>query len=173
MGPRAGLSTVLLLGSVVLLIAIAVGNGMGSRVLRQIGARVPEPTIAPYASPTAGATDAAAANFGWKRVQVISVATDPGFPDPRITPEPEPTATPRKAASPSPRPSTSPTPYDGPPTIPYTSPPLPLPLVSHGPSESPGADIEATVPPSPSGSGTPKSAGNITLPPVNPATLNP
>ncbi len=137
MGPRAGLSTVLLLASVTLLVAIWVGNGMGSRVLGQITSR-PDLTITPMPLPSPTAADAASA-VGWKRTQVMSVATDPGFPDPRVTPEPPVVATPRR--TPTPKPSPSPSPRS---EVPYTSPPLPLPLASHEPDETSSPDAEAT-----------------------------
>ena len=52
MGRRTGLSTVLILGAFVLLIAIAVGMNMGNRVLGQIGVHVPvQPTAVPPVTP--------------------------------------------------------------------------------------------------------------------------
>jgi hypothetical protein len=66
----------------------------------------------------------------WKRLEVISVATDPAFPDPRVTrpPAPPPPSAPPHRATPIPEP-TLPAPL-------YTSPPLPLPLVSHEPVDT-------------------------------------
>jgi hypothetical protein len=142
---RTSLSTLLLLGAFVLLIAIAVGMNMGNRVLGQIGAHIPvQPTAVPAATEDPSEHGDLAS---WKRISVMSVATDPAFPDPRITPEPEVPATPR------PRPSATGTPQPvAPPSEEardYTSPPLPLPLVTHTPSgpETPGPDIEATPAP--------------------------
>jgi hypothetical protein len=119
----------------VLLVSILVGQKIGDRVLLQterpnriagaLVTRVPE---------------AAASDTGelrnWKRLQVISVATDPAFPDPRVTrpPAPPPPSAPPRRATPIPESTLPPAPI-------YTSPPLPLPLVSHEPSDT------ATEPP--------------------------
>lgn len=148
MSGRASLSTVLLLGGIVLLAAIGIGMNMGNRVLGQIGAHVPvQPTAVPAATEDPG--DHAEVS-GWKRVSVMSVATDPGFPDPRVTPEPEQPAPPR------PRPTVTEASAEEhrrserrPQEKRYTSPPLPIPLVTHTPEpvETPGPDIEATAPP--------------------------
>ena len=127
MGPRAGLSTILILGSIVLLFAIVFGQSMGNRVLSQIASRPSEISATPVPSPSSSADDERTTPL-WKRHQVISVATDPAFPDPRITPEPTPPPTDE------PR---------------YTSPPLPIPLVSAAPDESPPADEPASPAPSP------------------------
>ena len=84
---------------------------------------------------------------GWARI--VSVATDPAFPDPRVTrppTPPPPPVTPTPLPTPTPRRAT-PIPVQPPPQSVYTSPPLPIPLVSHEPgaveTESP------TVPPAP------------------------
>ena len=124
MGPRAGLSTVLIVGGITLLIAIAIGNSMGNRVLGQVAGRIPAVQDTPFAVPSS--TPGGPANvMTWKRVQVMSVATDPGFPDPRVTPAPEETPTPKPRPKPRPSPSPKPSPSPA-----YTSPPLPIPLSS-------------------------------------------
>jgi len=128
----------LVIGGIVLLISIAVGIGMGDRVLGQIGLHQPvQPTPVP---PATAAPEDRGDTAGWKHVSVMVAATDPAFPDPRVTPVPEPPATPR------PRPTFEPTPTPRPThNSHYTSPPLPIPLVTHTPvSPSPGPDIEAT-----------------------------
>ncbi len=38
----------------------------------------------------------------WRKLQVVTVATDPGFPDPRVTPTPSPTPKPTHTPSPEP-----------------------------------------------------------------------
>ena len=156
MGPRVALSTVLLIAGGVLLVAIVVGNAMGSRVLSQLS--TPQnllPTPVPVVLASNSAEPAAQ---GWRRLSVVSVATDPGFPDPRVTPEPPPPPpTPRPTKRPTPRPAA--TAVDVPV---YTSPPLPLPLVTDqastqaAPSEtgSPGSrtgspQAAVTAPPTP------------------------
>ncbi len=134
-----------------LLIAVGIGMNMGNRVLGQIGAHVPvQPTAVPAATDDpAGHGEVA----GWKRVTVMSVATDPGFPDPRITPEPEIPATPK------PRPKNTEAPQGDDQSgsdrqrrradeQQYTSPPLPIPLVTHTPVEqdTPGPGQRAAGP---------------------------
>jgi len=154
-GPRAGLSSILIVGAIVLLIAIAVGQNMGNRVLGAIATR---PMVMPAtAIPTSSPTPDDAPGQGsaaWKRHEVISVATDPGFPDPRVTPEPPPPATPRPV--PKPKPSPSPTPTDGAtgpegehPVPPYTSPPLPIPLVTGSPEPGATDELPSAATPTP------------------------
>lgn len=85
------LTLVLAAGAVVLLVAIAIGQRMGDRVLGQVTEStlpvVALPTPEPYA--TAGP-------FGpdWRRSETLSAAGDPRFPDPRVPPEPLPTPLP-------------------------------------------------------------------------------
>lgn len=184
MGRRPGLSTVLILGSLVLVIAIFVGNSMGDRVLGQIASRgggPPSPIPIPSSSATA---DSLTGRVLWKRRQVLSVATDPAFPDPRITPEPEIPATPRPAIRRKPRaaPTIAPDGVEsGPPAArhtpntTYTSPPMPIPMASAAPEETIAPDAAQTPAPRPVGSvrpsGTVRSApagrGTPTLPPVS------
>jgi len=90
MGPRVSLSMLLLLSGAVLLGAIAVGNRMGNRVLLQVSERT-EVEPSPAATPAAGVKDRQL-SLGWKRAKLVSVATDPAFPDPRVTPFARPTA---------------------------------------------------------------------------------
>lgn len=117
----------LIAGAVVLVVSILIGQKLGDRVLLQTEQRVP---IAAGGVTPVPETDASGAPGNWKRLEVISVATDPAFPDPRITRPPAPiqTAAPRRA---TPIPEVTVGPANG---I-YTSPPLPLPLVSHSPGE--------------------------------------
>jgi hypothetical protein len=114
----------------VLLAAIAVGQRLGENTLFSATQRrldVPDATITPV--PDTTATDEPSLSKNWKRLQVVSVATDPAFPDPRVTPPPTPTPRP---APPTPRPTPSPKPTPPPDDL-YTSPPLALPLASHEP----------------------------------------
>jgi len=138
LGPRKRLSQVLIVGALVLLGAILVGLGMGNHVLSQVAGR--EPVVpTPVAIPTPKPGDQAGSGSLWKRIQVMAVATDPAFPDPRITPEPEVvrTAKPTPTLAPTPGPTRNP-------DRTYTSPPMPFPLVSHTP-ERPLPDPEATA----------------------------
>jgi hypothetical protein len=119
---------------IVLLVAIVAGQQIGNRTIfgqteRKVA--IPGETITPVPEESAAADPAALKN--WKRLQVVSVATDPAFPDPRVTPPPTPTPRPTPSPKPSPSPSASPS---ADPSL-YTSPPLPVPIVSHDPSEMP------------------------------------
>ena len=146
MGPRANLSITLVIAGLVLLIGIAIGNETGNRVLGQATERGPAILATPVATPVGAGTDEPEMN--WKHAQIVTVATDPAFPDPRITPEPSPTPppyVPPKPVAPVAAPSPSPTPTSS--REPYTSPPLPIPLVSHTPLEEP--QVEASPASSP------------------------
>ena len=127
---RPGLSALLVGGAIVLLISILIGQKLGDRVLLQTERRTPIAGSAVTLVPGAEASGRDELK-NWKRLQVISVATDPAFADPRVTrppmPPPQPYTPPphRKTAAPAPT---------NPASI-YTSPPLPIPLISHEPSE--------------------------------------
>jgi hypothetical protein len=129
------------MGAIVLVISIAVGNSMGNRVLGQIAARAPEVVPTPMISASVDPGGPADQVLN-QRHQVLSVATDPGFPDPRITPEPPPpppvrTAPPTPRSTPTPKPTPEPSDDGGDQDVPrYTSPPLPIPIASHQPGES-------------------------------------
>lgn len=188
MGRRPGLSTVLILGSIVLVIAIFIGNNMGNRVLGQISRRaggVATPIPIPSSS---SAADTVTSRALWKRRQVLSVATDPAFPDPRITPEPEIPATPRPApVRPRARPTRAPKnaadvtepPVETTPNTTYTSPPLPVP--SHAAEETIAPDEVQTLAPKATPPGRPPASPRTaapgrsfpTLPPVSQPSLNP
>lgn len=149
MGPRSGVSTLLILGAVVLLIAIVVGNGMGNRVLRQV-ARSADIRTTPLPITTPSPEDAGGPNsLTLRRRHVTSVATDPAFPDPRITPEPTPQPTERPIPKATPTPEPPPTPEPEPTDAlqaPYTSPPLAFPLVKHSPGETSPPDDGSPAP---------------------------
>jgi hypothetical protein len=126
----------LVAGAAVLLVSILIGQKLGDRVLLQTERRIPIAggaiTPVPQSEPSANA-----ALRNWKRLQVVSVATDPAFPDPRVTRPPTPTpppfvATPRPRPTPIPEVAKTPTP---PPASTYTSPPLLIPLATHAPGE--------------------------------------
>ena len=130
----------LVAGAVVLIVSILIGQKLGDRVLLQTERRVPIAgsgvTPVPEADPSGRGE-----LKNWKRLQVISVATDPAFPDPRVT---RPPAPPPPPVTPTPRPTPRPraTPIPVPQSL-YTSPPLPIPLVSHDPNAA------ETEPPTP------------------------
>ena len=99
--PRTSLVLVGL--GVLLLVSIAIGQQIGDHALfsaTQHRLAFPDDSITPVPDPTT--TDDPTLSKDWKRLQVVSVATDPAFPDPRVTPPP--TATP-KPASPTPTPT--------------------------------------------------------------------
>lgn len=136
---RPGTSLTLIAGSLLLLVAIAVGQRLGDSVLRQ--ATEQRTTAATFImTPVPQASDDPFQARNWKREQVVSVATDPAFPDPRATPKPTPT--PRPTANPTIPPPTAPPTAGSLLAKPlYTSPPLPIPIASHAPE-----DIETEPP---------------------------
>jgi hypothetical protein len=98
---RRGLIVSLLTVIAVLCVSIFVGLGIGDR----IRALATSQSAGPNALPTPVPDDAASlspAQSGWKHIQVIAIATDPGFPDPRVTPTPLP-----PTPSPNPNPTQS------------------------------------------------------------------
>ena len=123
---RPATSALLIAGAVVLIVSILIGQKLGDRVLLQTEERVPIAGVGMTPVPQVESSDRDELR-NWKRLQVVAVATDPAFPDPRVTRPP----TPRPTSKPSP----SPTPTATPRTSTYTPPPLPLPLVSHLPNE--------------------------------------
>jgi hypothetical protein len=131
---RPGLSALLVAGAVVLLVSILVGQKLGDRILLQTPRRpvLVGSGITPV--PEADPSDRGELK-NWKRLQVVSVATDPAFPDPRVTRPPTPpppvyTPPPLRRVTPIPVPTVNVAPQGI-----YTSPPLPIPLVSHDPNE--------------------------------------
>ena len=127
---RPQASIFLLCCAATLLVAIVVGEKMGDRVLHQVtqSAAVPGlvvPSYVPTAEPSGPVRN-------WKRAQVITAATDPGFPDPRVTPPPTPEPTPRPTRRPTPEPTPTPLP------------PTPVPTVA--PSPEPPSATPASTP---------------------------
>ncbi|HEY8321092.1 MAG TPA: hypothetical protein VIG46_04765 [Candidatus Baltobacteraceae bacterium] len=138
------LTLVLVLGTAVLLLAIAIGEGMGDKVLgtateRRLGG-LPSIVVTPAPSQTMGP-------YGpdWKRSQSLAAAPDPGFPDPRIPPQPLPTPPPRPTPGAAPRPTPT---YN--PAVPvWRQKPLPTVSPSATPAEtgvSPAPAKETPVP---------------------------
>ncbi|MHB8146777.1 MAG: hypothetical protein ACYDGM_05865 [Vulcanimicrobiaceae bacterium] len=127
---------VLAAGIIVFLIAIVLGERMGDRVLGQASDHsldatqiritpVPDQTTAPYGP-------------DWKRSSTLSAAGDPGFPDPRIPPQPLPTRAPLPTPSATARPT------------PTLNPNIPIwrqtPIPTDSPSGSPAAVAPTTAP---------------------------
>jgi len=132
---RPGTSFVLIGGAIILLISIAVGQRLGDSVLRQVTEQrnTQATAILTPVPPAPQPTDMGPVR-NWKHEQVVSVATDPAFPDPRATPKPTPTPAPTPI--PTVPPPTQPPDEDLAPVKPvYTSPPLPMPIASHAPED--------------------------------------
>jgi hypothetical protein len=140
---------VLAAGAVVLLISIAIGERMGTRVLGQATEQSAQALSAVQVTPQPE-PEQTVGPFGpdWKRTQTLSAASDPGFPDPRVPPKPLPTAPPPPTPSPTPVPTAT------------INPNIPIwrqqPLPTASPSESPA---EGT---SPEPSGPPPSSADVT-----------
>jgi hypothetical protein len=129
--PRTALTFVGL--GVVLLLSIVVGQQIGERTIFGATERrveIPEQTVTPIAEDSTGPHEAVARS--WQRLQVVAVATDPGFPDPRVRPP----------ASPSPSPKPSPV-RDTMPMRPAT----PWPAGSGSPVQAPSREPAATPSP--------------------------
>ena len=122
--PRTSLTLVVL--GILLLASVAIGQRIGDRALFGSTERR-NPAVAPLPTPVPEASADPSVSRNWKRLQIVSVATDPAFPDPRVTRPP----------TPSPSPSPTPTPLPATRLPAYTSPPLPLPLVTPAPGQPP------------------------------------
>lgn len=139
------ITIVLALGIAVLVAAIAVGERAGDKVIGQVTEKRLE-GIAPVTL-TPAPVQKSASPYGpnWKRTEVMSAATDPAFPDPRVPPVPPPTLPPPPKRTPTPLPTIAtptPTPNLNIPIWRREAPlPTPTPTGSEtpypGPSESP------------------------------------
>ncbi len=138
---------VLAVGAVVLLVAVAIGERMGDRVIGQATEQTLQSvgpvsiSPSPNASPQPYGPD-------WKRSQALSAAGDPHFPDPRVPPQPLPTLPP----TPKPRPTPVPTPTPNPNVPIWRQKPMPTIPPSVEPAEP------ASGEPSPASAGTPAAA---------------
>ena len=102
---RPQTSLFLALCGITLLISIFVGKKMGERVLgrtTETAVVVPAVTTTPVPLATQGPDSGPIRD--WRKLQVVTVATDPGFPDPRVTPTPKPTPKPTRTPTPEPTP---------------------------------------------------------------------
>ncbi len=140
---------VLAVGAAVLLIAVAIGERMGDRVIGQATEQTLQSVGPVSVSPS---PNASAQPYGpdWKRSQALSAAGDPHFPDPRVPPQPLPTPLP----TPKPRPTPVPTPTPNPNVPIWRQKPLPtfqpsaapvLPATEE-PSGTPGSPAAAASP---------------------------
>ncbi|MGH7738399.1 MAG: hypothetical protein ACREMP_11120 [Candidatus Tyrphobacter sp.] len=140
MDPSKRFATIVLaLGTIVLLVAIGIGQRMGYRILGQSTELTP--SVLPTVLITPEPEYQSAASYGpdWRRSQTLSAAADPGFPDPRVPPVPLPTRRPPPTAPPA---SPTPTPNLNLP-IWRRATPLPTPM----PIASPTASAAATPQP--------------------------
>lgn len=140
---------VLAVGTVVLLVAIVIGERMGDRVLGQAAQQGLDAATAGLPTPAASATPGP---YGpdWKRSNTLSSAPDPHFPDPRVPPQPLPTPLPTPKVTPTPFVPQTPTPN---PNIPIwrqqplpTATPLPSALPSPGSTAEPSRSPEVQPP---------------------------
>lgn len=92
-----------------LLIAVGVGERMGSRVIGQANEQTLQSVLPQAVTPGPNGTPQA---YGpdWKRSQALSAAGDPRFPDPRVPPQPLPTLAPTPKPKPTPVPTPTPNP---------------------------------------------------------------
>lgn len=135
---------VLAVGAVVLLVAVAIGERMGDRVIGQATEQTLQSVGPVSVSPS---PNGSAQPYGpdWKRSQSLSAAGDPHFPDPRVPPQPLPTPLP----APKPRPTPIPTPTPNPNIPIWRQKPLP----TFRPTAAPV--LPATEAPSPGAGGSP------------------
>lgn len=101
------ITLVLAAGVAVLLTAILIGEQMGSRVL--VAAANSTGNAETIVTPLPSDSGSSNGPYGpdWKHSQTLAAAPDPGFPDPRVPPQPLPTPLPR-----TPTPSPTPRPHD-------------------------------------------------------------
>lgn len=96
------ITIVLTLGVAVLVLAIALGERAGDKVIGQVTEKRLD-SIAPVSvTPAPRQTTSGPYGPDWKRTTVMSAAEDPQFPDPRVPPLPPPTAPPPKPLKPKP-----------------------------------------------------------------------
>ncbi|HEY4441853.1 MAG TPA: hypothetical protein VGN14_15435, partial [Candidatus Elarobacter sp.] len=81
---RPGWSALLVAGAIVLVVSILIGQKLGDRVLLQTAQKAPIVGAGITPVPAPAESDRIFLK-NWKRLQVVAVATDPAFPDPRVT----------------------------------------------------------------------------------------
>lgn len=136
------ISLVLAAGVVVLIVAIALGERMGDRVLVDAvdsGSNAQTPLVTPLPESTA----TGAYGPDWKVTQALAAAPDPHFPDPRVPPKPLPTAA---TPSPSPKPTSTWTPNPNVPVWDQNTPPAGSPSPAASPSATPDPDTIVASP---------------------------
>ncbi|HLI95027.1 MAG TPA: hypothetical protein VKT72_02950 [Candidatus Baltobacteraceae bacterium] len=146
------LTLILALGILVLVVGIALGEHAGDRVIGQVTEKRLESVAPVTVTPAPQETRASPYGPDWKRTDVMAVATDPGFPDPRVPPAapPTPTPLPKFTVPPTMRPTPSPTPNMNLPIWRRLAPmPTPTPVVTGSPGTSPSGTPGTTASPLP------------------------
>jgi protein TonB len=93
---------VLATGVLVLLLAIALGERMGDRILVQAAdSGLSNATVIVTPLPPGATPEPYGAN--WRSSQTLAAVPDPGFPDPRVPPKPLPTPIPQPTERPVPK----------------------------------------------------------------------
>jgi hypothetical protein len=146
------LTIVLSLGILVLVAGITMGQRAGDRVIGQVTEKRLESVAPVTVTPAPKKMSAAPYGPDWKRTDVMSAASDPGFPDPRVPPVPPPTAPPppKFTAPPAVVPTPTPTPNLN---LPIWRRAAPMPTPTPVDTGSPG--VEASVSPEPTESPQP------------------
>ena len=148
------LTIVLSLGIIVLVVGIALGQRAGDRVIGQVTEKRLE-SIAPVTvTPAPQKTGANPYGPDWKRTDVMSAASDPGFHDPRVPPVPPPTAPPPPKHTPAPTevPTPTPTPNLNLPIWRRAAPmPTPTPIDTGSPGVEASGSPQPTESPQPGG----------------------
>lgn len=140
------LTIILSLGILVLVAGIAVGQRAGDRVIGQVTEKRLQ-SIAPVTvTPAPKKKSANAYGPDWKRTDVMSAASDPGFPDPRVPPVPPPTPPPPPKYTPPPREAPTPTPTPNL-NLPIWRRAAPMPTPTPVDTGSPGAEASGSPAP--------------------------
>lgn len=143
------LTIVLGLGILVLVAGIALGQRAGDRVIGQVTEKRLK-SIAPVTvTPAPQKTGASPYGPDWKRSDVMTAASDPRFPDPRVPPVALPTPTPRPTFTvpPTEQPTPTPTPNLNLPIWRRAAPmPTPTPLPTGSPAVEPSGSPPSASP---------------------------
>lgn len=134
---------VLATGAIVLLLAVAIGQRMGDRAMRQSTEQQLQ-SIIPTPLPSGAGNSPQPYGPDWKRSQALSAAGDPHFPDPRVPPQPLPTPLP--TPKPTPRPVVAATPTINPNIPIWRQRPLPTLAPSEEPDNVPASPEDGISP---------------------------
>lgn len=149
----------MLLGVIVLIGAIALGERMGDRVIGQVTEKRLEGVAPVTVTPAPNPSGSSPYGPNWRETQVLAAAADPGFPDPRVPPVPLPTAAPTPKYTAAPKTVAKPTPTP--------TPNMNLPVWRRA-APLPSPTPEGSASPAPGGSASPSSSPKPTGEPDNP-----